>query len=70
MDQLKAPDRLNFDSPNLSQTWKKWREGFTLYADLALADKDDKHKVKMFRYLIGNRGREVYDNIDIRGSRG
>lgn len=63
MDQLKAPDRLNFDSPNLSQTWKKWREEFTLYADLALADKDDKHKVKMFRYLIGNRGREVYDTL-------
>jgi hypothetical protein len=41
MDQLKAPEKLNFDAPD-SHTWKKWKEEFSLYADLAMEDKDEK----------------------------
>jgi len=59
MDQLKAPEKLIFDAPDLAHTWKKWKEEFSLYADLAMEDKDEKLKVKMFKYLIGARGREV-----------
>jgi hypothetical protein len=62
MDQLKAPEKLNFDAP-VSHTWKKWKEEFSLYADLAMEDKGEKLKVKMFKYLIGGHGREVYDTL-------
>ena len=62
MDQLKAPEKLNFDAPD-SHTWKKWKEEFSLYADLAMEDKDEKVKVKMFKYLIGGHGREVYETL-------
>ena len=63
MDKLNAPDTLNFDVTNLAHTWKKWKEEFSLYVDLAMEDKDEKQKVKMFKYLIGTRGREVYDTL-------
>ncbi|CAG2255531.1 unnamed protein product [Mytilus edulis] len=62
-NQLKTPDKLNFEAADLAHTWKKWKEELSLYADLALDGKDDKFKVKMFKYLIGSRGREVYDTL-------
>ncbi|VDH90159.1 Hypothetical predicted protein [Mytilus galloprovincialis] len=62
-NQLKTPDKLNFEVTDLAHTWKKWKEEFSLYAELALDGKDDKFKVKMFKYLIGSRGREVYDTL-------
>ena len=63
MDRIKAPEKLNFDAPDVAHTWRKWREEFSLYVDLAMEEKDDKHKVKMFKYLIGTRGREIYDTL-------
>ncbi|CAC5416290.1 unnamed protein product [Mytilus coruscus] len=61
--KLKTPDKLNFEVTDLAHTWKKWKEEFSLYAELALDGKDDKFKVKMFKYLSGSRGREVYDTL-------
>lgn len=34
---------------------------FALYVDLAMAEADDKQKVKLFSYLVGKSGRELLD---------
>lgn len=47
------------DSSNVSKSWKTWKEEFTLYLELALPDAEEKAKVKLFYYLIGERGREL-----------
>ena len=47
MEGLKPPQTLCLDSCNLSKAWKTWREEFELYVDLAMAEADDKHKVKL-----------------------
>ncbi len=57
---LKQPSQIDFNVPNLSQTWKKWKEEFNLYTDLTLSDADQNRKVKLFLYLIGGQGREIY----------
>ena len=41
-NQLKTTDKLNFEVTDLAHTWKKWKEEFSLYAELALDGKDDK----------------------------
>ena len=66
MDQLKPPGNLDFESPDLAYAWKKWREENTLYLDLATKtdEKDEKErKVKLFLYLIGSKGREIYGTM-------
>lgn len=53
MEGLKPPQTLCLDSSNLSKTWKNWRDEFSLYMDLVMAEADDKQKVKLFSYLVG-----------------
>ena len=65
MSQLKPPEPLNFDSKQLSATWRKWRAQFQLYVELALADKNAAYKNKMLLYVIGERGREIYPTLNI-----
>lgn len=63
MDKLKAPDALNFDATDLAHIWKKWKEEFSLFVDLAMVESDEKLKIKMLKYLIGTCGREVYEML-------
>ncbi|CAI5678464.1 unnamed protein product [Oreochromis niloticus] len=59
MDGLKPPAQWSMDSVNLSKAWRTWKEEFTLYTELALPDAEEKARVKLFYYLIGERGREL-----------
>nr|XP_054599642.1 uncharacterized protein LOC129164243 isoform X1 [Nothobranchius furzeri] len=59
MDGLKPPAQWSMDAVNLSKAWKTWKEEFTLYTELALPDAEEKARVKLFYYLIGERGREL-----------
>ena len=61
--QLKPPGKLDFDSASLWSSWKRWKEEVELYMDLAMARKDVKTKIKLFLYLIGSRGREMYETL-------
>ena len=61
--QLKPPGKLDFDSASLSNSWKGWKEEVELYMDLAMAVKDEKTKMKLFLYLIGSKGREIYETL-------
>lgn len=63
MDQLRPPFKLDFDSPNLATRWKHWREEFTLYAELAMADKSEEIQAKLCLYLLDIKGREIYETI-------
>ncbi|KAI4887128.1 hypothetical protein NFI96_019030, partial [Prochilodus magdalenae] len=64
MDRLQPPRQLCVDSGNLSKSWKSWREEFMLYVDLTVdVDVDEKTKVKLFSYLVGETGRELLDTL-------
>ena len=57
ISQLKPPGSLDFGNPSeLPHAWKRWKEEITLYMDLAMERRDEKTKVKLFLYIIGNQG--------------
>lgn len=60
MDGLKPPPILCLDSANLAKTWKSWKEEFT---DLTMPDAEETTKVKLFNYLLGERGRELLEML-------
>ena len=61
--QLKPPAQLDFDATNLADSWKRWKQELELYMDLAMNGRDEATKVKLFLYLIGSQGREIYDTM-------
>lgn len=63
MDGLRPPQTLCLDSSNLSKTWKSWRDEFELYIGLTVAEDDEKKKVRLFSYLVGESGRELLDTL-------
>lgn len=56
MDELKPPQQWCMDSVNLAKSWKTWKEEFELYIELAMPDAEETARVKLFYYLIGERG--------------
>ena len=61
ISQLKPPGNLDFGNPSeLPHAWKRWKEQITLYMDLAMDGREEKTKVKLFLYTLGNQGREIY----------
>ena len=61
--QLKPPAQLDFDATNLADSWKRWKQELELYMDLAMNGRDEATKAKLFLYLIGSQGREIYDTM-------
>ena len=64
--QLEPPGGLDFDSSGLSHTWKRWREEIQLYMDIVMEGRDE--KVTLFLYIVGSKGREIYETIHFAGS--
>ncbi|KAG1933981.1 retrotransposable element [Pimephales promelas] len=56
---LKPPANFDWNATCIPKAWKAWEEEFSLYMDLSLTDADNKTKVKVFQYLIGETGREL-----------
>ncbi|CAG2188276.1 unnamed protein product [Mytilus edulis] len=63
MDKLRTPEKCYVEARNLADAWKRWKEEVELYIDLTMDAEDEKAKVKMFLYLVGNQGREVYETL-------
>ncbi|KAL6490120.1 hypothetical protein MHYP_G00004650 [Metynnis hypsauchen] len=63
MEGLIPPSALNMDSDNLAKSWKAWKEEFTLYLELAMPEAEETTRVKLFYYLIGEKGRELCNTL-------
>lgn len=64
--KVQVPERLtglDFDSTNLADSWKRWKQELELCMYLALCGKDKATKVKFLLYLIGSQGRKIYDTM-------
>ncbi|XP_064614576.1 uncharacterized protein LOC135478234 [Liolophura sinensis] len=64
MSILKPPRQLDMDTTNLPDHWRKWKEELTLYMELAMIGKPEDLKLKLFKYLIGPQGREIYSTLE------
>ncbi|KAJ8033077.1 hypothetical protein HOLleu_23209 [Holothuria leucospilota] len=65
MEQLKPPTTPDFEASDLPQMWKRWKEEFMLYMDLAMNNQSTEIKKKMLLYLLGPKGREIYETFEI-----
>ena len=54
---LNKPCEMDFDSKNLSATWKKWRQTMMLFMEAVMRNKTEGEKYSTFLYVIGQRGR-------------
>ena len=61
--QLKPPAPLDFEALNLADSWKRWRQEVELYLVLAMCGREESMKVKLFLYLLGSKGREIYSTM-------
>ena len=58
---LNVPQALDFESGNLNQKWKTWKEEFLIFLAATETDnKGGKVKVQMLLNLIGPHGRDVF----------
>lgn len=65
--QLKPPAPLDFEAINLADSWKSWRQEVELYIDLTVCQTEESTKVKLFLYLVGSQGREIYSTMTFEG---
>ena len=65
--QLKPPVPLDFEAINLADSGKSWRQEVELYIDLTVCQREESTKVKLFLYLVGSQGREIYGTMTFEG---
>ena len=63
LTQLRPPTEFDFDVRNLSLAWKRWKDEVDLYMDLAMVGKTEGTKIKLLLYMVGSKGREIYDTL-------
>ena len=62
MSKLRPPEPLSFDTQHcLAEQWEQWSQEMQLYLSLAMAEDTEKNKCSAFLYIIGRKGREIYN---------
>ena len=49
---------MDFDSSNLADAWKKWKQTMQLYLNVVMKQKIEE-KYSVFLFIIGEKGREI-----------
>ena len=47
------------------EKWRQWRQTIELYIELSMAKKSEKDKCSAFPYIIGQKGRDVYNAMKL-----
>lgn len=65
MDHLSIPTpaKLDCGAEGVQTQWIRWKREFELFAELAMESKEQKQKIRMLQYLIGEKGREIYETF-------
>ncbi|XP_060070555.1 uncharacterized protein K02A2.6-like [Ylistrum balloti] len=63
LERIPPPHTLNFNTKTVADDWTKWREEFLLFTELALKGAEEQEKLKMFKYILGSEGREIYKTL-------
>ena len=66
MSKLRPPNELIFTEVHTqAEQWRMWEQEMRLYIQLALSGDSESDKCAAFLYLIGRKGREIYNTWDI-----
>lgn len=58
---LTKPNEMDFDATNLAVAWKKWKQTMMLFMQAVMNSKSEKEKYSTFLYVIGQRGRDIFN---------
>ena len=62
MSKLRPPEQLSFDTQHcLAEQWEQWAQEMRLYLNLAMAGDTEKDQCSAFLYIIGRKGREIFN---------
>ena len=62
MSKLRPPEALAFDDQHsLADQWRMWAQEMRLYLELVMSKNTEKEKCSAFLYIIGRKGREIYN---------
>ena len=61
---LPKPREMDFNSSNLTATWKKWRQNMELYLTAMMIGNTEEEKYSMFLFLIGEQERDIFNTIE------
>ena len=62
MSKFRPPEALTFDDQHsLADQWRMWAQEMRLYLELAMAKNTEKEKCTAFLYIIGRKGREIFN---------
>ena len=68
MDNLKPPGEMNFSTTgakDVANTWRQWKQTMELYLQICMDRKSEKEKCKVFLYVIGETGRDIYNAMTL-----
>ena len=54
---------MNFNSGNLSATWRKCKQTMQLYLNAVMSGKTEEQQYSTFLFVIGERGREIINTF-------
>ena len=55
---------MDFNSSNLTATWKKWRQDMESYLTAMMIGNTEEEKYNVFLFLIGEQGRDIFNTIE------
>ena len=58
---LPKSSEMNFDTNNLAEAWKKWKQTMLLYLTAVMNGKTEEEKYSVFLYMIGEKGRDIFN---------
>ena len=56
---LPRPTEMEYDTSNLADTWKKWRQTMQLYLNAVMIGRTEEEKYSVFLFVIGDKEREI-----------
>lgn len=66
MSKIRPPSELIFgETHTQAEQWRMWQQEMKLYLQLAMAKDSEADKCAAFLYLIGRKGREIYNTWNI-----
>ena len=64
MENLKPPEYLNLEAPNLAEEWRRWKHSWDIYSLASgVSQKDEKIQCAVFLHVAGPGAQQVNDNF-------
>lgn len=65
MEHLKPPESLDFDSSNLAEDWRRWKQSWDIYSLAArVSSKDENVQCAILLHVAGPGAQQINQNFE------